>query len=83
MPHERCRVEVINLRNTRPRETGRVAQLALSPKNQMNTTPIDALLEQVDSLRDTISTLEQRIVSLEDDLKTERVVETNENEGVP
>ena len=77
LPDEKLKVEVINLRNTRLEERAHVASVSLSQHGSRATSEslsqtsiaIEALGEQVETIRNTVVLLEQRLTVLEEELK--------------
>lgn len=60
--------EVINMRNQRPFEKGRIVNISHLSGTYSNKI-VDALNEQVQSLSDAVTLLEQRLSVLEEELK--------------
>ncbi|XP_076760756.1 proteome of centrioles 1 [Xylocopa sonorina] len=70
--NEKIQYQVINMRNQRPPEVGRIvniSHLSKKPPNTYSSKIVDALNEQVQSLCDAVTVLEQRLSVLEEELR--------------
>lgn len=64
--------EIINMRNQKPFEEGRIVNISYLSKQFSEMHPsnaVDALSEEVQSLHDAVMSLEQRLTILEEELK--------------
>ncbi|CAL7937136.1 unnamed protein product [Xylocopa violacea] len=70
--NEKIQYKVINMRNQKPLEVGRIVNISHLPKkspNKYSSKVVDALNEQVQSLCDAVTVLEQRLSVLEEELR--------------